>query len=169
MKGKWVRTTLTVVVLAAALGLAVGRNSGWTLNDLRPAVIAARLRPKPATPEDGVYAMLDAARTGDAKAYLACYTGHMRDLLSQSANEAGSAGFVKYLQTSNRAILGVAIGAPEQIGNGRVKARVEYVYRDRNEVQQVYLTQDGSKWRIYQVDSAEQVKTLVPYGSAVTD
>jgi hypothetical protein len=151
------------------MGLAVARNKGLTIDDFRPAMLLARLKPKPAAPEDGIYAMLDAARTGDANAYLACYTGHMQESLQQSAKEAGPAGFVKYLRDSNAAIQGVAVNAPESIGADRVKARVEYVYRDRNETQIVYLLRDGSKWRIYQVDSAERIKTLLPYGSAVTD
>jgi hypothetical protein len=46
---------------------------------------------------------------------------------------------------------------------------VEYVYRDRNEVQFVYMKKEPPTWRIYQVDGAERIKTLVPYGSPVTD
>ncbi len=46
---------------------------------------------------------------------------------------------------------------------------MEYVYKDRNEVQFVYLQKEGANWKIYRVDGAERIKTLVPYGSAVTD
>jgi hypothetical protein len=169
MKKNRIAAGLTGIVLLAALGVSVARNNGWTLRDLRPAAVIARLQPKPAAPEDAIYAMLDAARLGDSSAYLACYTGHIQASLQQSAREAGAAGFLKYLRDSDAAIQGVAINAPEPIDAGRVKARVEYVYRDKNEVQFVYLTRDGSRWRIYQVDSAEKIKTLVPYGSAVTD
>lgn len=169
MKTNRIATGVTLTVLLAALVVSVARNQGWTLSDFRPAAVIARLKPKPAAPEDAIYAMLDAARLGDANAYLACYTGHMRESLQQSASEAGATGFLKYLRDSNTAIQGIAINAPEAIDAGRVKARVEYVYRDKNEVQFVYLTRDGSRWRIYQVDSAEKIKTLVPFGSAVTD
>lgn len=169
MKKNRIAAGVTGILLLMALSVSVARNKGWTLSDFRPAAIIARLQPKPAAPEDAIYGMLDAARLGDANAYLACYTGHMQESLRQSAKEAGAAGFLKYLRDSNTAIQGVAINAPEPIGAGRVKARVEYVYRDKNEVQFVYLTRDGSRWRIYQVDSAEKIKTLVPFGSAVTD
>ena len=46
--------------------------------------------------------------------------------------------------------------------------RVEYVYGNRNEVQSVYLRKD-SRWPIVKVAGAEQVKTLLPFGSAVAD
>jgi hypothetical protein len=43
------------------------------------------------------------------------------------------------------------------------------VYRDRNEVQFVYLSRSSSGWKISRVDGAERIKTLVPFGTAVTD
>ena len=50
-----------------------------------------------------------------------------------------------------------------------MKVQVEYVYADRNEVQFVYLIKEGRRWKISAVDSAQRVKTLVPYGSPVTE
>ena len=49
------------------------------------------------------------------------------------------------------------------------QVRVEYVYSRRNEVQNVYLRKEASRWRILRVAGSEQVKTLVPYGTAVTE
>jgi hypothetical protein len=46
---------------------------------------------------------------------------------------------------------------------------VEYIYGNRNEVQNVYLRKESSRWRIEKVAGAEQIKTLLPFGSAVTD
>jgi hypothetical protein len=48
------------------------------------------------------------------------------------------------------------------------QVRVEYVYGNRNEVQSVYLRKD-LRWRIVKVAGSEQIKTLEPFGSAVTD
>jgi hypothetical protein len=162
-------TLITAGVLTLGLGFLVAKNKGVTLADVNPTAIAQSLTPKTAAPEDSIYAMLDAAKAGDAKAYLACYTGHMKDLLAQSAVEATSVGFEKYLRTSNAAIQGVALSPPETVTASQVKVRTEYVYKDRNEIQFLYLQKEGAGWKIYQVDSAEAIKTLVPYGSAVTD
>jgi hypothetical protein len=159
MKPKRAASLLTAAALAVTFGLAVAKNKGWTL-------AGADLS---ATPEDAIYGMLDAARAGNVKAYLDCYSGHMNDQLRQSAADAVPGDFEKYLKTTNAAIQGVALSPPETIAAAQVKVRVEYVYRDRNEVQFIYLRNESSRWRIYRVDGAEQVKTLVPYGSLVTD
>jgi hypothetical protein len=162
-------TLITAGVMTGALAFLVAKNKGVTLTDLKPAAIAQSLAPKTPSPEDSIYGMLDSAKAGDTNSYLASYTGHMKDALRQSVTEATPSGFEKYLRTSNAAIQGVALTPPEKLSDSQVKVRVEYVYKDRNEVQFVYLMKEGSGWKIYQVDSAERIKTLVPYGSAVTD
>jgi hypothetical protein len=155
--------------LASGLAVLVAKNKGVTMADVSPSAIARSLAPKTLAPEDSIYAMLDAAKAGDTQAYLSSFTGHMKEVLSQSAAEATPGGFEKYLRTSNAAILGLALTPPEALGNAQVKVRIEYVYKDRNEVQFLYLRKESPGWKIYQVDSAEHIKTLVPYGSAVTD
>ena len=72
------------------------------------------LRRQLSPPEDCIYAMLDAAKAGDAKAYLNSYTGHIKELLTQSASEATPAGFGKYLRTSNAAIQGRRVVSPRE-------------------------------------------------------
>jgi hypothetical protein len=112
--------------------------------------------------------MLDAARDGDVKKYLAAYTGSMETALRQSIAESSDTAFRKYLQDSNSALKGVAVMAPEAVaGDREVKVRVEYVYQDRNEAQTMNLEKTASGWKIARVDSAERVKTLVPYGTPV--
>jgi hypothetical protein len=109
--------------------------------------------------------MLDAARAGDVKKYLASYTGEMEQSLERARSE--SADFAKYLRDSNAALKGIAVTEPETLSDREVKARVEYVYQDRNEVQYFYLQKLRDGWKISRVDSAERVKTLVPYGTPV--
>jgi hypothetical protein len=48
-----------------------------------------------------------------------------------------------------------------------MKARVEYVFADRNEVQIVYLERVGERWKIARVEGAQRIETLMPYGSPV--
>ena len=167
------RTQLTTVITFAALGSAlavsVARSKNWTASDLDPAALVNSLQPKSQSPEDAIYAMLDAARAGNVEIYLGSYTGALRDQLNESVKESTPAGFAKYLQQTNAAIQGVALSPPEELASGEMKLRVEYVYKDRNDVQFVYLKKESAKWRIERVDGSERVKTLVPFGTAVTD
>jgi hypothetical protein len=161
---------LTALILAAALGATVARRNGWKIpgwSTLNGNMSAFR-QPAKSTPQDAIYAMLDAARDGDVKKYLAAYTGSMETALRQSITESSEAAFRKYLQDTNAALKGVAVMAPdESVGDREVKIRVEYVYQDRNEAQTMNLEKTASGWKIARVDSAERVKTLVPYGTPV--
>jgi hypothetical protein len=154
---------VTLAVIAAALALVLARQTGWRL----PPLAAVQAPQAGSSPQDAVYAMMDAARAGDAAAYLACYSGQMEASLRQSLSETTPAGFAKYLRESNAAIKGVAIAEPQALTDREVKLRVEYVYQDRNEAQTVYLEKTGSRWKIARVDGVERVKTLVPYGTPV--
>lgn len=145
---------VTVAILAAAVvGIVVFKRI--------PATVT------PPKPQDAVYRMLDAARDGDVKKYLSAYSGQMEASLKQAIAESGEAAFSKYLKDSNAAIKGVAIMEPQTLTEREVKLKVEYVYQDRNESQQMYVENTPGGWRIARVDSAERVKTLVPYGTPV--
>jgi hypothetical protein len=156
---------VTLAVLAVIGGVVVGRTAKWQL----PAVSTPQvMQPKTAaTPQDTIYAMLDAARDGDPAKYLACYSGQMLTSLEQSVNETGKEGFTKYLKDSNAPIKGVALNEPQVLTDREVKVRVEFVYQERNEVQFMYLEKSGSAWKIARVDATERVKTLIPYGTPV--
>jgi hypothetical protein len=161
---------VTVVVLAGAFGVVLGQKNGWKLGTISDQVSQISLQPQPKaepTPQDTIYGMLDAARAGDVKAYLANYSGQMSAALQQSIAETTEPKFSQYLKDSNAAIKGVAIQEPQQLTDTQVKVRVEYVYQDRNEAQMMYLEKQSGLWKITQVDSTERVKTLVPYGTPV--
>jgi hypothetical protein len=149
---------VTILVLVLALGVVVFRKAGIT-------GINAIGQTAPATPQDAIYAMLDAARAGDTNKYLSSYTGEMAESLRRARDE--SADFAKYLRDSNAGLKGVALTEPESQPDGQVKERVEYVYQDRNEVQFFYLEKVPGGWKISRVDSTERGKTLIPYGTPV--
>ena len=140
---------LTILILSAGLTIALLRK--------QPAVDP--------TPQDAVYAMLDAARAGNTQRYLSMYIDPMQTSLRRAASE--SKDFGKYLRDSNTGVKGLAVNEPEKLADGRVKARVEYVFEDRNEVQSMYLEKTPQGWKIANVDSTDRVKTLVPYGTPV--
>ncbi|HEV2690599.1 MAG TPA: hypothetical protein VGV35_18720 [Bryobacteraceae bacterium] len=153
---------LTVLILAAALGVTLARKNGWTWRGVWQARQTVE-----ATPEGAIYAMLDAARKGDVKKYLASYSGSMESSLRQSISESSDAAFRQYLQDTNAMLKGVAVLPPEKTEDREVKVRVEYVYQDRNEAQTMYLEKTAAGWKIARVDAAQRVKTLVPYGTPV--
>ena len=158
---------VTVAVLAAAAAVALGQKNGWKLPEFQSAATVAPAPKADPTPQDAIYGMLDAARAGDVKAYLASYTGQMSASLAESLAETTPPAFAKYLQDSNAAIKGVAISEPQTLTDREVKIRVEYVYQDRNEAQFMYLEKASGGWKIARVDGTERVKTLVPYGTPV--
>jgi hypothetical protein len=160
---------VTVVVLAGALAIVLGQKYGWKMpnvkvSDLAPRAAAPKADP---TPQDAIYAMLDAARVGDVRTYLGSYTGQMETSLKQSIGETTESGFAKYLKDQNASIKGIAISEPQQLTDREVKVRVEYVYQDRNEAQMMFLEKASGGWKIARVDGTERVKTLVPYGTPV--
>jgi hypothetical protein len=161
---------VTVVVLLGAFTVVVGQKNGWKVSTVTDQVSQISLKPQPKpdpTPQDAIYGMLDAARAGDVKAYLANYSGQMSTAFEQSIAETTESKFAQYLRDSNAAIKGVAISEPQQLTDTQVKVRVEYVYQDRNEAQLMYLEKQSGAWKITQVNSTERVKTLVPYGTPV--
>ena len=153
---------LTVLILAGVLCGTLIKKNGWTFRTTRAA-----MQPAQATPEDAIYAMLDAARKGDVQKYLAAYSGAMQISLRQSIAESSNSAFSQYLQDTNAALKGVAVMAPEITSDREAKARVEYVYQDRNEAQNMYLEKAPTGWKITRVETAQRVKTLIPYGTPV--
>ena len=121
------------------------------------------------TPESAVWRMVDASRAADPDRYLACYTGEMETQLRRNLQEMGAAGFRDYLAGAHKQVKGIAISAPEMASEDEGRLAVEYVYQDRNEVQQVYVRRLEGRWKIYRVDSSQRIKTLVPYGTPVSE
>lgn len=114
------------------------------------------------TPQETIYAMLEAARQGDAAAWLNYYTGALGESLRRSAAEQGEARFAQALREANAPIKGIAVS-----DLSAAKLRVEFVYADRNEAQVFHLEKEGGRWKIARLEAAERVQTLVPYGSPV--
>ena len=149
---------VTILVLVAVVAVIAIRQTGW-----KPSGSPA----PDTTPQDVIYGMLDAAREGDVDTYLDAFTGQIRSTLEQAITEKGDDAFAEYLRNSNAPVKGIAITEPEQLSPGEVRARVEFVFQDRNEVQFMHLRRDGGRWFITRLDNAQRIETLVPYGTPV--
>ena len=161
------RVVLTLAFVFGLFALAVLRTNGWRLQSWSSWVMLQSKRAS-SNPEDAIYSMLDAARAGDTKTYLDSFSGPMRDQLLQIVKESSEPKFASYL-TRTAAFRGVAVTITDRPNSEEVQARVEYVYSDRNEVQKVYLKREGDRWKIFKMADAEQIKTLIPFGTAVAD
>ncbi len=158
---------VTLLILAAAGTFVIARQAGWELDyNGAPSKLGSTFS-READPRDTIYRMLDAARDGDIEAYLSCYASELGDRLRQSRNETTTHDFARYLTERNQAIKGVAVSEPEPVSAREVRIRVEYVYVDRNEVQQMYLKKADGAWKISRLDAAAHVETPVPYGTPV--
>lgn len=147
---------LTAIVLTVVLGIFAYRQRGPVSREGD-------------TPEATIWRMVDASRNADLNRYMKCYTGELEQRLRQNLRDMGPGKFRDYLTSSQRQLKGIAVSPPQASSPTETRVSVEYVYEDRNEVQQVYLRQVGKNWKIFRVEGAERVKTLVPYGTRVTD
>ena len=157
----------TVAILVGGLALVAMKRGGWQASAATISNLVASRAPGVAAPQDTVYRMMDAARDGDVRAYLGCYTGRMESTLRQIVAEKGEPALASYIRNFNTSVKGVAIQEPRSTAEREVRLRVEFVYNDRNEAQIYYLEQTGGTWRIARQENTEGLKTLVPYGTAV--
>lgn len=148
MTRNWTVRITTAGLLAAALAIGVTRTR------------------REEDPPAAIYAMLDAARAGDVKAYLARFGGPMETSLRQMLSESSSAAFSAYLRDTNAAIKGVVVSDPQLNGN-TATLQIQYVYADRTESQTMYLEKSGPGWTIVQTGIGERIKTPIPYGTPV--
>ena len=138
------KTFFSVSFSVALLVFVLLRNNGWRV----PSGIDWTIfqTESAANPEDAIYAMLDAARTGNTESYLNAFSGPMHDQLRQVASESADSKFAEYLTAQNAAFQGVAVSVVDQPSDTEAQVRVEYVYSNRNEIQNFCLKKERSKW-----------------------
>lgn len=155
------KAQITTAVLMGLLGAGVLWKQGKFEGVTAAQTVQAPL------PQDPIYQALDAVRQGSFTSYIDAHTGNMKASLLRAAAEIGEARLVQSLREQNAPLKGIAVLEPERLSEREVKARVEYVFADRNEVQTYYLEKDGERWKIARVDGAQRIQTLVPYGTPV--
>jgi hypothetical protein len=160
MKRQTQARIVAVAVLMALLGLGGARKAGW----LSGAVTAA-----PSTEEAisaAIYETRNAARAGDVSRYLAGYAEPMRGALQRSLDDSGAAAFARYIRSLDDGVKGLAVRVESTAGQ-EAKARVEYVYAERNAVQVLYLENVKGSWRIARTGDDEPIRAAVPYGTPI--
>jgi hypothetical protein len=158
----------TGVFILVLLSLVFLRSHGWRV-PVNLGAFFSRSRVTAQTPEDAVYGMLDAARAGDTNTYVNTFAGSLQQQIEQVIKESGKAQFARYLTGQSSSFQSVALAVTDQPSDEEARLRVEYVYVNRNEVQNFQLKRTAGRWRIVSISGTDQIKTLIPYGTAVTD
>jgi hypothetical protein len=148
---------ITVLLIISAIAFFAKRDRTTSTNK------------SPATPEDVVWRMSDAARDGDVNAYLDCFDGALKRNLQRTVAEMGEAQFSQYLKRLNGEMTGIAVSDLEQVNENEATLRVEFVFRGKNEAQNHHFRLINGAWKIEKLDGAEQIKPLTPYGSGVIE
>jgi hypothetical protein len=159
---------LTGFFMLALLSLLFLRAHSWRV-PVNVTDFFSRSRPRLQTPEDTVYGMLDAARAGDTAVYVDTFSGPLQQQIQQVIRESGKTQFARYLTAQSSSFQSVALSVADQPSDVEARLRVEYIYANRNEVQTFHLRKSGGRWKIVGISGTDQIKTLIPYGTAVTD
>jgi hypothetical protein len=159
---------LTGLFILILLSLVFLRTHGWRV-PVAVRGLFSRARPSATTPEDTVYGMLDAARAGDTAVYVDTFSGPLQQQIQQVIRESGKTQFATYLTGQSSSFQSVALSVADQPSDAEARLRVEYVYANRNEVQTFHLKKSGGRWKIIAISGTDQIKTLIPYGTAVTN
>src|SRR5580698_10117700 len=133
---------LTGIFLALLLGIVFLRTHGWRLPK-NVTTLFSRSRSTPATPEDTVYGMLDAARAGNTAVYVDTFSGPLQQQIQQVIRETGRTQFATYLTGQSSSFQSIALSVADQPSDVEARLRIEYVYANRNEVQTFHLRKSG--------------------------
>jgi hypothetical protein len=156
---------LTGFFILALLTVLFLRTHEWRL----PSGLFSPSRTSGQSPEDAVYGMLDAARAGDTAVYVDTFSGPLQQQIQQVIRESGKGQFASYLTGQSSSYQSVALSVTDQPSDSEARLKVEYVYRNRNEVQTFHLKKETGRWKIVGISGTDLIKTLIPYGTAVTD
>jgi hypothetical protein len=90
----------------------------------------------------------------------------MRGALQRSLDESGAAAFTRYMMGLDAGVKGLAVHV-ESSSDRDAKVRVEYVYAERNSVQELYLEKEKGVWRIARTGGDEPIRAAIPYGTPI--
>ena len=132
-------------------------------------VLLRRGREENRTPEDAVHAAFRAARAGELKAYLRCFSGDLREEIRSVVAEVGTEEFYRANRERCLRLTGLAISRSESDSGSENSCitPVESVFKKRNERQDYRLDRGRSGWCITAIGKADTVEMPIPYGTPV--
>lgn len=119
--------------------------------------------------EDVVFALFEAMRNGDVRAYMNCLGGEAYERMARALREMGDKNFRAYLKRMHSEVKGVATSEDQRISRNELILRVEIVFEERNEVQRYRLRRIGGQWKIIRMGASQYIKPPIPYGTPVQE
>lgn len=119
-------------------------------------------------PSESVAALIDAAERGDVAAYLACFTGELREQLeAKAAASRPPERFRESLQAAIADLKGSVTSEVEHTGASEAVLLWERVYAKYNERYRVRLRLLGDEWKIFALERIDRGPPPIPYGTPV--
>jgi len=141
---------VTLVLVAVGFGLLVSKDS-------TPKATAEK-------PEEILYEMFEAAKSGQVRKYLKCFGPELRVELEQRQRDQGKSAFRQYLIDWCQPVKGIAL-SDKAFEDDRGSVKVEWVFGDHNEEQVATLRKLNGAWRITGLTEGQRREQLVPYGT----
>ena len=87
--------------------------------------------------------------------------------MTRTRAERGDAYLRDYLARLAGPIQGLAadLTRKEPVGPDTIRLPIQFIYRDRNEMQLFTLRREGERWRIIAIENVRSAPTLIPYGT----
>ena len=118
------------------------------------------------TPEQCLEQMFLAMKDGNVSAFLACFTGELRERLDRDAKVQGTQKFAEYMKETVAPVKGRAIYRSESADPEQAKVVVDRVFEGRPWEYQCYrLRRASGQWRIFALDPVELHDPPIPYGT----
>jgi hypothetical protein len=156
--------SVATIALMGALLWSGARRSAPSASTTAPASAAGTTGPA----EARVRALLESARDGDIRSYLASFAGPLHDRVAREAGERGELDFAEDLRKAVRARKSHALFAAEPDGDEAAYVTVESVYPDRNERQTFRLELREGSWLVTEVQTIQSHQPKAAFGSAAS-
>ena len=111
---------------------------------------------------------MEATKAGDVEAYLASFSGSLKDRFNREVAEQGREAFAARLRETATTRKSHALFAPEAEGPEGARLVVESVYPDRNERQTFRVEQLDGRWLITGLETARSHQPASKFGTMAT-
>jgi len=155
---KWRRHIILPIVLTIIGGLVIVSRSP-----------PASSQPAPAddNPESCISRLLAAERTGDTRAYLACFSGPQQAKFIALWRSQTDRQTVTELRDRSAGLVGHALSGRESTSPDRASLVLERIEKDHTARQRVELQRIDGRWLITRLATADWRRPSIPYGTPV--
>ncbi|MGA1875081.1 MAG: hypothetical protein ACMUIA_05710 [bacterium] len=115
-------------------------------------LVNAQLKKDPfIPPEKVILGMVKASTENDARTYLSCFGGELKNLLQEQRNNLGEELFRQRFMTNYQNLMGVVLSNEEKISENLTRVMVEFVFQDTNQFKSYLFERRGNDWKIKKI------------------